>query len=114
MIMYSAATWDWHRMHYDTTFAAESGLPGPVVDGQMLGALLAKQVIDTFGPKAFLRKMGFRFRSMVFAGETIRCVGEVTAVSSGKDGTVVTVNQRVLADDRVAVEPATAEVLLPS
>lgn len=112
MVAYGAATWDWHRMHYDASFAAQGGLPGPVVDGQMLGALLAKQVMDAFGPGAFLRKMSFRFRSMVFAGETIRCVGEITGVSPDEKGTVVGVTQRVLVGDRVAVEPATAEVVL--
>lgn len=114
MVTYGAATWDWHRMHYDAPFAAQAGLPGPVVDGQMLGALLAKQVMDTFGARAFLRKMSFRFRSMVFAGETVRCVGEITAVSPQEKGTVVTLAQKVLVGDRVAVEPATAEVVLPS
>jgi len=46
----------------------------------------------------------------VYAGETVRCVGHIAAV----DGSVLTVEQRVevVDDGRVAVAPASAEVLL--
>lgn len=46
----------------------------------------------------------------MFAGETVRCSGTVTAV----DGGLITVDQRVevVEDGRVAVAPATTEVEL--
>jgi acyl dehydratase len=108
MIAYAGATWDWHRLHYDPAYARGLGFPKPVVDGQMLGALLAEQLLDWLGPRAFVTKLAFRFRSPVTAGETVRCEGEVTAVEDGH----ATVAQRVLAGDRIAVE-ATARVRLP-
>jgi acyl dehydratase len=105
MIAYAGATWDWHRLHYDATFVEEKGLPKPVVDGQMLGALMAEQLMDELGPDAFITNLGFRFKAMVFAGDTVRVEGEVTESS----GDSVAVSQRVLIGDRVAAE-GTAKV----
>jgi acyl dehydratase len=110
MVAYAGATWDWHRLHHDATYVASLGLPGPVVDGQQLGALLAEHVQDALGPRAFIESMGFRFRAMVFAGETVRCVGSVTAV----DGDRITVNQEIHVDDRVVVDNAHATVRSPA
>ncbi|GAA3203243.1 MaoC/PaaZ C-terminal domain-containing protein [Actinocorallia longicatena] len=104
MIAYAGATWDWHRLHYDPSYLAERGLDAPVVDGQMFGALLAAQVQDWLGPGWELTGLHFRFRSLVFAGETVRCLGEVTAESDDE----ITVALRIEADGRVAVAPAGA------
>ncbi len=108
MVAYAGATWDWHRMHYDHGFAAASGLPGPVVDGQMLGALMAEQLLDWLGPRAFLTNLAVRYRAMVFAGDTVRCEGELTETGDGhvSVGLRATVGKRVVAD-------GTARVRLP-
>ena len=66
MMAYGAATWDFIRVHYDADHVRELGFPGPFVDGQMLGAFLAQHVQDWAGPGAFLRKLGFRNRVMVY------------------------------------------------
>ena len=57
--------------------------------------------------------MQFRFKSMVFAGDTIRCESEVTSVARADDGLVVSLAQRVLVGDRVAVDSATMELRTP-
>jgi len=108
MIAYAGATWDWHRLHYDPAYLAQNKLARPVVDGQLFGALLAEIVQDWLGPAAFLRSLEFRFASLVFAGETVRCEGEVTEVTA----VTITVTLRVVASDpeRVAVTPARAVV----
>jgi acyl dehydratase len=108
MVAYGGATWDWHPMHYDREFADLAGLPGPIVDGQMFGGILAKQLIDWLGPRAFLSKLAMRYKAMVFAGETIRCEGQVSNTAEG----AIEVSQTVRVGDRVAAE-ATARVLLP-
>ena len=113
MVAYAGATWDWHRLHYEPAYAAARNLAGPIVDGQMLGALLAEALIDWLGPRAFIRRMNFRLRAMVFAGETVRCEGEITAIVAERDCDVVKVSQRIRVGERLAVEPAGAEVVLP-
>ena len=42
LVMYAGATWDFHRYHYDPEFVAELGMPAPFMDGQMVGALMAR------------------------------------------------------------------------
>ena len=32
MVAYAGATWDWHRLHYDSAWLASRGLDRPVVD----------------------------------------------------------------------------------
>ena len=108
LVAYGAATWDWHRLHYDPEYARARKLPGPIMDGQMSGALMAEALLDWLGPRAFIRKLGFRMKGMVFSGETVRCDGQVTAI----DSAVVAVAVRVSVGDRLAAD-GSAEVVLP-
>ena len=108
MIAYAGATWDWHRLHYDPAYLAARGLDRPVVDGQVFGALLAEQVQNWIGAAGVLRSLRFRFKNLVYAGETVRCTGVVTTV----DGGLVTVEHQVLAEGRIAVAPASSTVEL--
>ena len=48
----------------------------------------------------------------VFAGETVRCHGEVTAIRPAGDHDVLVVAQRIAVGGRIAAE-GTAEVRLP-
>jgi acyl dehydratase len=112
LVAYGAATWDWHRLHYEPEYAAARNIPRPIVDGQMFGALLAEALIDWLGPRAFIRRMSFRLRAMVSAGETVRCEGEVASILAEADCDVVRVTQRVRVGERIAVEPASAEIVL--
>lgn len=113
MVAYAGATWDWHRLHYEPAYAAARNLAAPVVDGQMFGALLAEALLDWLGPRAFIRTMNFRLRGMVFAGDTVRCEGEVAAITAEQERNVIRVAQRVRVGERVVVEPASAEIVLP-
>lgn len=114
MVAYAGATWDWHKLHYDTGYVAEKQLPGPIVDGQVYGALLVEQLQDWLGPQSFVRELEFTFRNLVFAGETLRCSGTVSEV--GADRVAVELRVVVVAEDgsdgRAAAAPCRAVVLL--
>lgn len=86
MVAYSGATWDWHRMHYDMEYVEAAGFTEPIVDGQMLGALMAECVQDWLGPDARLTKLSFRFLTPVSAGSIIRCEGITDSI---EDRTIV-------------------------
>lgn len=107
LMAYGAATWDWHRLHHDAGWAATAGFDRPVVDGQMLGALLAHQVTTWAPPGAGLTRLHFRNRAPVLSGSTVVCSGTVVEVSS--DGSV-TVDLEIRVDDEVVVAPAGAVV----
>ncbi len=114
MVAYAGATWDWYRLHYDPEFVKAAKVPGPVVDGQVFGALLVEQIQDWLGPRCFVRTLDFTFKALVFAEETVRCEGSVVEVGEG----YLVLEQRVVvvgADGeaaRVAAAPARARVLL--
>ena len=114
MIAYAGATWDWHRLHYDPAYLAAKRLPAPVVDGQLFGALLVQQVQDWLGPRALVRRLHFRFKELVFAGESVRCLAEVVAVEEQAAGAVLHLDARVEAVERgvTAVAPAGLEVVV--
>ncbi len=112
LMMYGAATWDWHRLHYDDGFARSMGLPAPVMDGQIYGALFAKQATGWLGPKAFVRRLDFRMRSMAFAGDTLHFEGQVKEVLSEDESGVVVLLQQLKKGDAIVAE-ATTEVRLP-
>ena len=115
MVAYAGATWDWHRMHYDHEFIESKKFPAAVVDGQVFGALLAEQIQDWLGARAFITKLHFRFKNLVFAGDTVKCRASVTAIEPQDDGRLLlTIESVVLVlgdKERVAVEPAGAQVL---
>lgn len=117
MIAYAGATWDWHRLHYDPQYLAAKGLPAPVVDGQMFGALLVQQVQDWLGPRAVVQRLAMRYAGLVFAGETVRCTAVVAAAADTPDGAALDLDCRVDVSgerERAAVAPASLRVLVRS
>ena len=112
LVAYGAATWDWHRLHYDLEYAKAADLPNVVLDGQVYGALFARHALDWLGPGAFVARLSFRMRAMSFAGETLRAEGQVTDVRPGPDGALVALAQRLKVGDRLVAE-GTIEVRLP-
>jgi len=115
MVAYAGATWDFHRYHYDLAYVQATGLPAPFVDGQMLGALLAKQTMDWAGPDAFLRRLSFRFRSMVYAGERISSRGTVAEKKVESGCSLVICSLTMCKEDGTEViSPASAVVELPT
>jgi acyl dehydratase len=99
MVAYGGATWDWNRMHYDAGYAADRNLRSPIVDGQMLGALLAEHAMASAGRDAFPTTMSFRYRAMVFAGDTVRVDGSVAV----EDDDTVTIDQTISVGEKVVV-----------
>lgn len=107
LVAYGAATWDWHRVHYDLAYAKSRRLPGVLIDGQVYGAIFAKLATRWAGPGAFLSGMGLKMRSMAFAGDTLRAEGEVRSVESLASGDQVQLSQRLLCGDRLIAEALT-------
>lgn len=114
LVMYAAATWDFHRYHYDTAYVAKLGWPAPLMDGQMLGALLARQLMRWGGLDCFVRRLGYRQRSVVHTGDVIAVRGRVTgiAIERGRALSLCTLSVTGL-DDRMILQDATAAVELP-
>jgi acyl dehydratase len=111
MMAYGAATWDFIRIHYDADYVRALGFDGPFMDGQMIGGFLAHQLQDWAGPGAFLRKLSFSNRAMVYPGDSVTCHGIVSAKFVENGQALVTcdlwaINQ----NDEKVVQPASALV----
>ena len=103
LVMYAAATWDFHRYHYDSAFVKTLGLPAPFVDGQMIGALLASRLMRWGGPNAFVRKLGYRQRAIVYVDETIILGGVVISCVIENGRRIAILNLTVTKPDGAAV-----------
>ena len=113
LVMYAAATWDFHRYHYDADFVAKLGMPAPFMDGQMVGALLARQLMQWGGVDAFVRKLSYRLRGTVYAGDGIVLRGTVSdkCVEQGRALAICTLSA-TKSDGTQIVRNATAAVEL--
>lgn len=107
LVSYGAATWDWHRLHYDLAHAKAKQLPGVLIDGQAFGAVFAREAMQWAGPKAFITRMGLKMKSMAFAGDHLVAKGVVTAVEPHADHSIVRITQQLLCDTRLVAEAIT-------
>ena len=114
LVKYAAATWDFHRFHYDAEYSARAGMDRPFVDGQMFGALLARSLMTWAGPDAFLCRLRYRQEATVFVDETIVITGTIRKTEM-KDGCrMASVELEVTKEDGVRViRGAFAKVRLP-
>jgi acyl dehydratase len=104
LVAYGAATWDWHRLHYDQAHAQAKQLPGVLIDGQAFGAVFAREAMRWAGPRAFIQRMGLKMKSMAFAGDLLVARGQVTAVEQRDGIWVVQLDQQLMCGDRVVAQ----------
>jgi acyl dehydratase len=113
MVFYAAATWDFHRYHYDQEFVRKMGFSKPFVDGQMLGAFLGQMLTDWTGDPGTIRQLAFRFREFAFPGDTLTCRGRVTGKEAGEHGGTVTCELSIERQDgRPVLSPGHAVLAL--
>ena len=51
LFLYSAATWNPHRIHYDREYAINEGYPDIIVHGPLQGAWITQYFTDWAGPR---------------------------------------------------------------
>jgi len=102
MILYAGSTWDWHKIHYDKNYLEENKIPSPVVDGQVFGALISKQLLEHFGNFSRVLSMDFQYKSMVFSGESI----EISSVIVNEASDKIEIQSKILCGDRVVIDNA--------
>ena len=111
LVAYGAATWDWHRLHYDKAHAQSKQLPGVLIDGQAFGAVFAREAMRWAGPTAFIQRMGLKMKSMAFAGDHLVARGHVTAIEKRAGQWVVQIDQQLMCGDRLVAQ-AISEIQL--
>ncbi|MEO9223211.1 MULTISPECIES: MaoC/PaaZ C-terminal domain-containing protein [unclassified Rhodococcus (in: high G+C Gram-positive bacteria)] len=113
MFLFSAATYNAHRIHYDKSWAVDvEGYSGPLVQGPLQAALLARAVTDWIGGAGTLVTYSAQNRAVAFAGQELDFVGTVTAKREEDGRALVDLEIRGERDGELLM-PGTATVTLP-
>jgi acyl dehydratase len=76
LVMYSAVTWNPHRLHYDRDYVARLGHPAPLVHGALLADWVVQWALARLGPGARLRRLSYRVPSPAYLGGAFEILGE--------------------------------------
>ena len=109
LFLFSAATNNPHRIHYDRDYAATEGHPDVLVHGPLQGAWLCQYVTDWAGPGGRVLKLSWQNRGRAFPERPLTFRGRVTAI----DGDEVSLDLWEEGDDGAVLMPGTARVRLP-
>jgi acyl dehydratase len=82
VMRWSAATENWHRIHYDLPFAREvDGLPNVLVNGSWKQHVCCQLMKDWTGHEGWVWRIRFEFRDMDPVGNTIIGGGKVEEIA---------------------------------
>ncbi len=109
LFLFSAATNNPHRIHYDRDYAAVEGHPDILVHGPLQGAWLSQYVADWAGPGGKVLALSWQNRARAFPERDLTFLGAVTAI----EGDVVSLEIAEQDDTGTVLMPATARVQLP-
>ena len=114
LFMYSAISWNIHRIHYDSEYAKEEGHPTVLVHGPLQGAFLGQFMTDWISPDGTLKKIAYSNRGRAFPGEPYIMKGRIAGKRvEGEENLVeCEIWGENKAGEKVAV--GSAAVILPS
>jgi hydroxyacyl-ACP dehydratase HTD2-like protein with hotdog domain len=109
LFLYSAATHNPHRIHYDRDYALTEGHPDIIVHGPLQGAWLSQYVTDWAGPRGRMLALTWQNRRSALPEHDYTFRGTVRAV----DGDLVHLDVWAEDGDGTVLMPGTATVRLP-
>jgi acyl dehydratase len=114
LMRWSASIENWHKIHYDHPFATgHDKLPGCLIAGSMKQQFLVQILKDWIGEGGWVWKVGFQFRAMNVAGETLTTWGKVKAKHEFPDYGVIELELGIVNEAGKESTPGTASVALP-
>lgn len=109
LFLFSAATRNPHRVHYDRDYAKLEGHDDILVHGPLQGAWLHQFVQDWAGPRGRVLALAFQNRGRAFPERDLVFRGRVAAL----EGDVALLEIEEVDDTGAVLVPATARVRLP-
>lgn len=109
LFLFSAATHNPHRIHYDRDYARLEGHEDILVHGPLQGAWLHQFVSGWAGPRGRVLALAFQNRGRAFPERDLVFRGRVTSV----DGDVASLEVWEEDDSGAVLMPGTARVRLP-
>jgi len=114
LMRWSAAMENWHKIHYDKTFAMEHDkLPGLLINGSLKQQFVIQILKDWAGPDGWVWKSSFQFRAMNLVGEKITVWGKVKDKRRGPDFGIVDLELGIVKEEGKESTPGAGVVALP-
>ena len=110
LFLYSAASFNPHRIHYDRAYANFEGHDDLVVHGPLQGSWLTQFVTDWAGPRARLLSIEWQNRASAFVGDDLIFAGTVTAIDQANTSVELEISEKNI--DGTLLMPAKANVRL--
>ena len=114
LFMYSAISWNVHRIHYDVEYARTEDHPTVLVHGPLQGAFLGQFMTDWVSPGGTLKKIAYSNRGRAFPDEPYIIKGRITGkrIENGQHLVDCSIRGENQAGEVAAVGSAT--VIVPS
>ena len=77
LFLYSAATWNSQRIHFDKDQSIAEGYKDVIVHGPLRGAFLTQMLTRWIGEAGTLKKVSYSNRGIAYANETLDFKGKV-------------------------------------
>jgi acyl dehydratase len=114
LVRWSAASENWHRIHYDLPFATEhDGLPGLLINGSFKQHLVVQMLREWAEPAGWLFSVSFQFRKMDVAPDTLTVWGVITGLRKENGLGYVDLEIGIRNGAGEESTPGTAVVVLP-
>ncbi|RJO75113.1 acyl dehydratase [Nocardia panacis] len=115
LFRYSAVTWNTHRIHFDSDYAAVEGYPDVLVQSHLHGAFLTRLCTDWMGARGRLTRLAVTVKRFAVPGDVLICAGTVTGVEKVDDhsGLVHLGLEEIRESDATVCAVGTASVALP-
>lgn len=114
LVRWCGASENWHKIHYDKTFAIEhDGLPERLINGSLKQQFLVKLVKDWAGSQGWAWKVSFQFRAMNIVGERLTSWGTITEITRANGFGLVHLDLGIRNQDGQESTPGKAVVALP-
>lgn len=109
LMMYNAALWNGHRIHFDLPYAQEvEGYPGLVIAGPLIGDWLTQCLLGWLGDAGRMTQLEYSNRAASYIGETLTSSGQISAVDTSAGTAEVAL--AVLNEAGEVITPGTALV----
>jgi acyl dehydratase len=114
LVKFAAGSGDFNPLHFDEKFAANMGMPEPIVHGRFKYAITGRLVNEWVGPGGRLRKFAVSYRGMDMPNKEITAKGVVTATRQENGENIVELDVWTEDVDGKKTTPGNAVVTLPS
>jgi len=114
LMRWSAAMENWHKIHYDRTFAREHDkLPDVLVNGTLKQQFIMQLLRDWAGADGWVWKVEFQFRAMNAVDETLKVWARVVSKREAASYGLVDLELGIVNDESRESTPGKAVVALP-